>query len=117
MTTETLASRVSEGAKWMDRHRPGWAERIDTNELRMSHCTRCVLGQDRGSYWEVVRFFSRQYEHDTRWAEAHGFNLREYEQHSSGMWAALSECWVTEILARRFAAIPQEQPQPVAVTA
>lgn len=48
----TIAERVAAGAAWLDEHAPGWIGRIDVDHIRMSDCTRCILGQVYGSYWE-----------------------------------------------------------------
>lgn len=40
-----LQGWVSEAAKVLDVHVPGWAERIDDENIRMGSCTECIFGQ------------------------------------------------------------------------
>jgi len=124
MTTEMLA-RVSEGAKWMDRHRPGWADRIDTDALDLQHCHKCVIGQIVSSYWAFVGRYQEDkatFHRNEAWAVQHGFSMpyaTTWPDPHISRWKDLREAWITEVLARRFAALPQDvkTEQPVAVTA
>jgi hypothetical protein len=102
-----MAFRVSEGAKWMDRHRPGWFETLDIELLDISECDVCVLGQICGGFSEVVppdgTYSSRGY----RWAAAHGFAVffdRYRMEDTMTAYDALRENWITEVLSRQFAA-------------
>jgi len=40
-----LAERVALGAALLDEKLPGWAERINLDELELASCYRCVIGQ------------------------------------------------------------------------
>jgi hypothetical protein len=42
---ETVHPRVIHGAKMLDEKFPGWAEQINTSEIRMSSACHCILGQ------------------------------------------------------------------------
>jgi hypothetical protein len=40
-----VAESVARGAALLDDQLPGWAERIDPEQLQIASCYRCVLGQ------------------------------------------------------------------------
>lgn len=46
----TVAERVAAGAAYLDEHEPGWVDRIDLEQLSLSSCWHCVLGQLHGSF-------------------------------------------------------------------
>lgn len=51
MELSALASRVRKGAAMLDKRRPGWAIKIDTDILDIASCDACVLAQlDNRSY-------------------------------------------------------------------
>lgn len=125
MTTETLAPRVAKGAEWMDANRPGWFARVDISRFDIGNADRCVLGQECGSYWIALREYHDlkpvNVRHVRDWAYAHGFNdMRSDESGLSECTderGGLQECWITEILSRRFAAIPQPAIETESVSA
>lgn len=45
-----IPQRVERGAQVLDLHVPGWELKIDAENLEMSSCARCVLGQTFGGY-------------------------------------------------------------------
>jgi hypothetical protein len=45
-----VAERVAAGVAWLDENVPGWAERIDLEQLNLASCQRCVLGQLFGDF-------------------------------------------------------------------
>jgi hypothetical protein len=45
-----IAQRVAAGAAWLDEHRPGWADRINLDELDLANPCKCVLGQEYGRF-------------------------------------------------------------------
>lgn len=47
---KTIKERVAAGARWLDKHEPGWADQIDGTALRMENSRMCVLGQVYGSF-------------------------------------------------------------------
>jgi hypothetical protein len=47
-----LAVRAAAGAALLDRHRPGWARRIDLDRLDLASAEDDVLGQLDGSFEE-----------------------------------------------------------------
>lgn len=44
--------RAAGGAAYYDEADPDWASKIDPDELDMSNCDRCVMGQLSGGYWK-----------------------------------------------------------------
>jgi len=51
MTFQDARERVAKGAAHLDQVTPGWASRIDTGNLHLGSCFRCVIGQLLGSYY------------------------------------------------------------------
>lgn len=52
---EPIETRVNRGAALLDEKVPGWWERIDLEQLQLSSCIRCVLGQLFGIYGQGIR--------------------------------------------------------------
>ena len=49
--TSTLKARVEAGAKYLDKHNPGWAKKVNLNTLDLTDAGYCILGQvRRGGY-------------------------------------------------------------------
>jgi hypothetical protein len=48
-------NRVARGAALLDPEEPGWFNRIDTDQLWMSRCDTCILGQLYGDYTVGLR--------------------------------------------------------------
>jgi len=44
-------ARVRRGARWLDRHRPGWAGQVDRAQLDMNSARNCIWGQLAGDYY------------------------------------------------------------------
>lgn len=61
---------VRAGAAWLDEHKPGWHDVVDTYDLRMANCSNCVLGQLFGNYNSAMR----QLRLDEKQAKDLGFN-------------------------------------------
>lgn len=45
-----IAERVQRGIDWLNANRPGWFHEIDLDNLQMSDCHQCVLGQLYGHF-------------------------------------------------------------------
>lgn len=45
MTYYSMDQAVTAGWAWLEKHAPGWQERVDTDVLDMSTGERCILGQ------------------------------------------------------------------------
>ncbi len=42
---KTIEKRVRNGVEWLDYHMPDWLRIVDTDELDLTDCDVCVLGQ------------------------------------------------------------------------
>jgi len=47
----TFQQRVQRGAAYLDAIKPGWAHKIDVEELDITCACQCVLGQLYGNFW------------------------------------------------------------------
>lgn len=50
--------RIARGARWLDKHNPGWEERVNTERLNRDSDTNCVIGQARENFTD---FMDRRY--------------------------------------------------------
>jgi hypothetical protein len=99
----SIEERVAAGARWLDLHRPGWADRIDLDELDLSDPCACVLGQEYGSYAEAPE--ELWVEDDT--CAKSGFNatrVRDYER-IEVEFSALTDAWRRLIEQRRAVSV------------
>jgi hypothetical protein len=53
-TNPTVAERVNAGATWLDQREPGWADRIDLDQLDLGSDCRCILGQLHDNYGDGI---------------------------------------------------------------
>ena len=92
----SMTEKVQQGAKLLDRKRPGWAGRVEVEILHMSDCQKCVLGQlfSRYHYGTYALALMTQQE-----SIDYGFTLRGVA--SSESWIALTHRWRCEISERR----------------
>src|SRR5688500_4333809 len=108
-TMTDLMPRVEKGAAWLDANRPGWFTRVSLRTLQLEDGCRCVLGQVFGRHYCEVR---ERVSPDWMAVAAHGFAVyvgpldsdRDETPQFECDPELLRECWVTAILARRFAA-------------
>lgn len=88
VTANKVAERVARGAAWLDEQKPGWPQLI-TEELEMSGCRSCVLGQvfaveggKESGYWWALDSVGWTEETGASaiwdWASYHGFEGPEY---------------------------------------
>lgn len=113
-----LAKRVKAGAELLDKHRPGWADQIDTPALQIESADRCVLGQVFGDYaggldkledviWEwngKTGAYDRD-PADFGFCEPAIDELEQMEYTAERYHAELRQLWTAEVLKR----MPQEQ--------
>jgi hypothetical protein len=88
------------GAEFLDREQPGWASHINLEELDLSSCTRCVLGQLFGDFTDAT------YEMDLDSPESYGFDLGDEwnamdEAGNAVKYDLLGDAWRMEIDARQ----------------
>lgn len=49
-----VAQLVRRGAKWLDKHKPGWVASLDGASLNLAYPCSCVLGQlDEDDYYKA----------------------------------------------------------------
>jgi hypothetical protein len=96
MFRETTAVSVARGAALLDQYRPGWADEIDLDELRLESGSDCVLGQLYGDYGEgraQLRIL------DTAYSQDLGFTAGL--DGPAADWFGLNRCWRALIEDRR----------------
>jgi hypothetical protein len=94
--SDTIAERVTRGAKLLDQKWPGWASKIKLNVLAMDDCVGCVLGQLAGDYEDgATKLFGRG--RSFQESVSHGFHIELRGEY----WDALQDAWLAEIAARR----------------
>lgn len=71
--SEDAKIAVKRGIFWLDENHPGWAERIDLDQLEMAECETCVIGQAVGDYTETIRNQAFNTRESVLWAVEHGF--------------------------------------------
>lgn len=102
---------VARGAKWLDKHEPGWAHRIDPDAIVMSNECRCVLGllyqDDAGalgidgfSYGVTAAVPEASPSERITWAEKHGFDESPDHGHGYTSFTGLRVFWRKAIAAR-----------------
>ena len=127
-TLRDVARVAARGAKWLDRHCPGWAQATNPETLQMVSGARCIMGQNAqrltggrvrsgtsGSYASALQALGYEPWDQSlgSWAVRHGFLLARI-----GIWdgsrgngevvtsqlTALTEAWRQEIAIRRGSA-------------
>lgn len=92
---------VANGAAVLDEHRPGWAEEINLDTLRILSCTECVLGQVYGRYGVGLK------ELGITAGDKYGFAVSIHWTNmypwfaNKAPWEDLQKAWAVEIMARR----------------
>lgn len=99
---------VSRGANWLDENHPGWTARINLDDLMMNNCTKCVIGQAIGNYYEVIELASGD-STEYGWAIENGFcapdcwdaDLGRYDQEAEARYYInLETRWTEEVWSR-----------------
>lgn len=98
MTTNHAADdAVARGAAILDQRIPGWVDKVSLDNLQISSCRSCVLGQlggnEEGSYSEMLDYLTDA-DDDSEWPEINGFDT-DYDEYSyedlTASWKALIE--------------------------
>jgi len=108
MAESEITKRAKRGAELMDRIMPGWHSQIDLDELDMSSCYKCILGQVYGNYPYGTLHVFMDLEHGKdcdREEERNGFTSAVYPAtpESQTEYELLGAAWKAEILKRRGA--------------
>jgi hypothetical protein len=91
---KTPELRAAKGARWLDKNRPGWADKI-TRPVNVASSTDCVWGQLEGSYSRRPKAFNGVFSYLTAREERFGFySPYRYER-------GLNDAWADEIDTRR----------------
>lgn len=93
------------GAAWMDDNLFNWVSYINLNELEMSHCENCIIGQAIGEFDDVLEDLG----YTVAWAVEHGFIAPSQFQESgkyddvatSKYYHKLEAAWAEEVTSRR----------------
>jgi hypothetical protein len=56
MMSKNLCNTVADAARYLDKHYPGWATKIDTVRLDMTDYARCIMGQVIGDTQRAANF-------------------------------------------------------------
>lgn len=109
--TDLDRTRAAAGARHLDEHRPGWADRIDVDRLDLGDAYACIIGQLTGSFWSAEAhalsgFDDSSFERERRYgtAIARGFWIRpEWPEGRTytEVNAAMVEAWRSEVESRR----------------
>lgn len=97
MLNEEIEVAVGYGAKFLDTHRPGWAEKVDPEKLEMMSKCHCVLGQLYGYYLTGLNELGVERVVEDPYML--GFTL-PFDSWDA-QWDWLEKLWVEEIEARR----------------
>jgi hypothetical protein len=91
------AERVARGAALLDGRRPGWAEAVDLDELELSSCQYCVLGQLYGDFYAGRTALGLR---ESEISAPYGFDIYSTREGDEDF-EALAEEWRKLIRARR----------------
>lgn len=123
-----VEARVAAGAQWLDEQLPGWADKVDLEQLNMSSPFWCVLGQlapdllgtprddwMRADYLDAVRRYGSENDKAVReaWAIGHGFYLASSDLvdlsdvHQTYVDLGYVDAWTAEITKRASVTPPE----------
>ena len=91
---------VKHGVEFLDKHNPGWREKINRETLDLLQADCCILGQLYGNFWDALRgsiIPNRTF--STDWAEERGFYL-ETPARGLADWFSLTHLWRQELERR-----------------
>lgn len=97
---ELLRPRVERGAALLDSVEPYWWKRIE-EELRLSDCKQCVLGQVYGHYNTGLNALADTSGEYIGAGGEYGFAAVWPEASTSKFWPTLDELWLEAIAGRR----------------
>lgn len=106
--TTAFVSRwfAARGARFMDQHSPGWANRINRKSLAMSNGMKCILGQEFGTYYHGLSILDIG-EFRATW---YGFMLGPF-----CTWSGLRVAWLAEIDKRRVKPVDEQRNYTLAI--
>lgn len=95
--------RVARGARFLDKHVIGWAQRINVKNLKVRESDKCVLGQLFGGYYKAEEKLSLTNELAALLGFWHSFGehpVPALYQQVDLEWSELQTAWLTQIQAR-----------------
>jgi hypothetical protein len=99
MVTTMYRKRCRDGAAFLDERRPGWADEIDLESLRMESSCHCILGQLEGNFHDGMDELSI-YE-----PEDYGFDLSDVSMNDDDSairhWEILDRVWIQLVRVRQ----------------
>ncbi len=102
-----LAGRATAGAAQLDRRQPGWATRIDPDQIDLASDRGNPLTLLCGDFYEGLLGLvhadpdPQVRSHPYDWAVAHGFDIDASVVDATAAYAELDACWRSEIGKRR----------------
>lgn len=122
LTLEQLANMDAAarlGGLLLDEKQPGWAWRVDLDNLRMHSVTQCVVGQSvltprfhllsGSTYTAQLKVLGISLSDQGRY----GFALGIRRAGSREAWHALADAWVPQIQARTTIPVPADAQEPM----
>ncbi len=103
-----LASRAAAGAAALDERQPGWAARIDPDQIDLASNPGNPLTLLCGDFYEGLLDLvhidpdPQVRSHPYTWAVTHGFDIDASVVDATAAYAELDACWRTEIARRRL---------------
>lgn len=85
---------VENGAKALDKAVPNWHKKINIEELDMSNCWHCIIGQ-----LDVNYVFSRLFD-DPNSEQRRAYGLTIFNHYQGLEWGYLRELWIKQINIR-----------------
>jgi hypothetical protein len=93
----TIQERVQRGIELLDAKVPGWASRINLDNLQLSDCVECVLGQLFGRFSKGADELGLDY--CSSKIRDHGFDAQPSD--ATGDFQRLQKEWVRRIQERK----------------
>jgi hypothetical protein len=111
-----MQDRARRGALLLDQVKPGWASKVEPEELEMGSCCQCLLGHVYGEWewgvvniggWQLAATEQSDFEPGDElnlnrdgyeWSSRHGFGLADDEPQY--LWEELADIWRDEIRRR-----------------
>jgi hypothetical protein len=90
-----VLSRVVKGAKWLNKHEPGWQQKVDIDEFDITDEAYCIIGSVLGDYDQI---WDGKYDKSEKWAYEHGFDISgeisSSRERDALEYSILQETWV-----------------------
>lgn len=93
-----FTSDIEAGVQLLNNKKPGWYNEIDIDNLKMSNCSRCILGQLFENYFKGLDILGINIYIDD--AILYGFNINMVFQNEK-YWNILTQEWIDKILQLR----------------